>query len=190
MSNGKIFCIGFQKTGTSSIGRALDSLGYRVCGAVGLKEPRLENNIKKIAFAVVPDYDAFQDNPWPILFRELDSQWPNSRFILTLRDEDSWVRSVVRHFGSQPRPMQRWIYGVGCPKGNEQIFLERYRKHNADVMDYFRDRPNDLLILDIETEELWEPMCKFLSVNQFDNGVFSAVILYFMMRSRDARYRL
>ena len=146
------------------MGSALETLGYRVCGAVGLKEPRLERNIRRIAFDLVPDYDAFQDNPWPILFRELDRQWPDSRFVLTLRDENSWLRSVVHHFGSQPRPMQRWIYGVGFPKGNEQKFLERYRKHNSDVLDYFRDRPNDLLVLDIETDELWKSICEFLSL--------------------------
>ena len=161
----KIFCIGFQKTATSSMGRALEALGYRVCGAVGLKEPRLEDNIRRIAFDIVPSYDAFQDNPWPILFRELDRQWPNSRFILTTRDENNWIRSVVRHFDSQPHAMQQWIYGVGYPKGNEPIFIERYRKHNSDVADYFRDRPKDLLVLDIEENELWKPICDFLSLD-------------------------
>ena len=147
------------------MGRALEALGYRVCGAVGLREPMFDDNIREIAFNVVPSYDAFQDNPWPILFRELDHKWPNSRFILTLRDESSWLRSVVRHFGSQPHPMQYWIYGVAYPKGNEQVFLERYRKHNSDVVDYFTDRPNDLLVLDIEKDDLWKPVCDFLSVD-------------------------
>ncbi len=165
LGKGKIFCIGFQKTGTSSMGRALEALGYRVCGAVGLKEQHLEDNIQRIAFDVVANYDAFQDNPWPILFPDLDRQWPNSRFILTLRQEDSWLRSVVRHFGSEPRPMLRWIYGVGYPKGNEQIFLDRYRQHKADVLDYFKDRPNDLLVLNIESEDLWTPICDFLSID-------------------------
>ena len=61
--------------------------------------------------------------------------------------------------------MQQWIYGVGYPKGNEHIFIDRYRKHNSDVADYFRDRPRDLLVLDIEGGELWRPICEFLSLD-------------------------
>lgn len=152
------------------MGRALDALGYRVCGAVGLTEPDVADNIRRIAFGKVADFDAFQDNPWPILFRELDEKWPGSRFILTIRNEDNWLRSVLRHFGSQAHPMQQWIYGVGYPKGNEEIFLERYRSHNAEVVEYFRDRPGDLLVIDIESGDLWQPICEFLSLDVPQNA--------------------
>ena len=37
----KIFCIGFHKTGTTSLGQALEALGYRVCGEMGIREPRI-----------------------------------------------------------------------------------------------------------------------------------------------------
>jgi hypothetical protein len=160
----KIFCIGFQKTGTSSMGRALEHLGFNVCGAVGLKEPNIAENIKRIAFEQVPNYDAFQDNPWPILFRDLDAAFPGSKFIMTRRDSDSWIRSVLRHFGSTPHAMQEWIYGVPYPNGNEQIFLDRYHRHEEEVLAYFSRRPDDLLILDIESEDLWSPLAGFLSL--------------------------
>lgn len=145
------------------MGRALTELGYKVCGAVGLKANNMEERIREIAFSVVPEYDAFQDNPWPILFRELDQEWPGSRFILTLREENSWIRSVVRHFGSTPHQMQRWIYGVDFPAGNENIFLNRYRQHNDDVLEYFKDRQSDLLIVEIGAEDPWKDVCMFLS---------------------------
>ncbi|MYB38984.1 MAG: hypothetical protein F4Y26_16695 [Gammaproteobacteria bacterium] len=35
----KVFEIGFDKTGTKSLGAALGILGYRVCGPVGAKDP-------------------------------------------------------------------------------------------------------------------------------------------------------
>ena len=91
------------------MGRALDHLGFKVCGAVGLKEPNIPENIQRIAFEQVHKYDAFQDNPWPILFRELDESFPGSKFIMTRRNSDSWIKSVVKHFGSTPHPMQQWI---------------------------------------------------------------------------------
>jgi hypothetical protein len=61
--------------------------------------------------------------------------------------------------------MLQWIYGVGYPKGNEQIFLDRYRQHQNDVLDYFKDRPDDLLVVHIENNDLWTPICDFLSID-------------------------
>ena len=165
MYSGKIFCIGFQKTGTSSMGRALEALGYRVCGAVGLKENDLEGRIRDIAFSRVPEFDGFQDNPWPILYRELDERYPGSRFILTRRNPDAWIGSVVRHFGTAPRPMLEWIYGVAFPVGNEAVFLERYERHNREVLDYFSGRPGDLLIVDIESGDHWPSVSQFLNAS-------------------------
>lgn len=59
----KIFCIGFQKTGTKSLGAALDRLGCRVCGSVGAKDPDIAKNVLSLIPSLVPWYDAFQDNP-------------------------------------------------------------------------------------------------------------------------------
>jgi hypothetical protein len=42
------------------------------------------------------------------------------------------------------------------------VFLERYRRHNAEVREYFKARPNDLLIMDMEASPGWTPLCTFL----------------------------
>jgi hypothetical protein len=60
--------------------------------------------------------------------------------------------------------MQQWIYGVSYPNGNEQIFLDRYHRHEEEVLAYFSRRPQDLLVLDIESEDLWSPLAGFLSM--------------------------
>lgn len=65
----KIFGLGFQKTGTKSLGAALDILGYRVCGPVGAKDPDIAKNVRPLIHSLVPLYDAFQDNPWPLYLR-------------------------------------------------------------------------------------------------------------------------
>jgi hypothetical protein len=158
----KIFCIGFHKTGTSSLGKALRALDYRVKGPFGVKL----HNIEQIAFQrachFVPMYDAFQDNPWPLLYRELDAEFPDSKFILMQRDPDSWLKSSVKHFGKEETPMRRWIYGVGSPQGNEDIYLTRYNTHNQDVIEYFRGRSDDLLIMDLSKGDGWDKLCPFL----------------------------
>jgi hypothetical protein len=61
--------------------------------------------------------------------------------------------------------MRTWIYGVGCPEGNEDIYLNRYEQHNQEVIDYFRDRPDDLLILDLAKGDGWEQLCAFLGAD-------------------------
>jgi hypothetical protein len=121
---------------------------------------------------LVEKHDAFQDNPWPILYREIDQKYPGSKFILTLRPTDDWIRSVVSHFGSQVTPMRKWIYGVGSPKGSEQIYIDRYEKHNEGVLRYFSDRPKDLLVLRITEGDGWERLCPFLGVKEVPSIAF------------------
>ncbi|MBF2758887.1 MAG: hypothetical protein ISN28_01250 [Ectothiorhodospiraceae bacterium AqS1] len=159
---GKVFGIGFHKTGTTSLAEALRLLGYRVTGPNGAHDPQIANNVLRLIDDLVPRYDAFQDNPWPIVYQELDKRYPGSKFILTVRDPESWIRSQVGYFGDRKTPMREWIYGVGCPLGNEGIYLERYRAHNEDVLEYFRDRPQDFIRLDITAGEGWEGLCEFL----------------------------
>ena len=60
--------------------------------------------------------------------------------------------------------MRRWIYGedAGCPEGHEAIYIERYERHNREVLEHFRDRPDDLMVMDIPGDATWEKLCKFL----------------------------
>ena len=102
---GKIFCIGFHKTGTTTLEVALQRLGYRVTGSFGTKDPDIASKVHELAYAKVPDYDAFEDNPWPILYRDLDARFPGSKFILTRRPSDAWIRSQVKDFASTETPM-------------------------------------------------------------------------------------
>lgn len=158
----KVFCIGFHKTGTSSLERALTMLGYQVTGPNGVRDRKIAEHVLPMAQKLVPRYDAFQDNPWPIIYKEMDVAWPGSKFILTERDPDAWLRSQVRHFGTKTRPMRQWIYGAGCPQGNEDIYRARFVRHYQEVRAYFADRPDDLLVLDLTAGDGWEKLCPFL----------------------------
>ena len=160
----KVFCIGFHKTGTSSLSAALKKIGYRVTGPNGVDDANIATNVVAMADRLVDQFDAFQDNPWPIIYKELDAKYPGSKFILTLRDSTSWITSGVKHFGIRETPMRNWIYGVGCPEGNEIIYVERFEKHNEEVRQHFQDRPQDLLIMDLAKGDGWEKLCPFLGV--------------------------
>jgi len=170
--HGKIFCIGFHKTGTSSLAAALKMLGYTVSDhelrrdfKLGRRsEPISHDLLVKLCLEEAKKWDAVQDNPWPLVFRELDTAFPGAKFIHTERPSERWIASVTKHFGERTTPMREYIYGPGhgAPVGNEAVYLARYAEHNAAVRDYFKDRPSDLLILDVTRPGQWEALCPFL----------------------------
>ncbi len=156
----RVFCIGFHKTATSSLEDALELLGYRVHGFINVtSKAAAREGAKKI----LRDYNSIRDFPWPVIFKWLDKEYPNSKFILTVRDEKDWIESVCGHFGGKHIEMHKWIYGCGDPIGNEDKYLEVYNRHNKEVINYFGDRRGeDLLVLNITEGEGWEKICPFL----------------------------
>ena len=169
MMKPKVFCIGFHKTGTTSMKLALEQLGYRVTGPNGTKDPDIEAKVVSMAYDLVEKFDAFQDNPWPILYKELDAKFPGSKFILTLRSPESWIKSQLKHFGNSQSPMRKWIYGVGCPKGNEDIYIKRFLLHYEEVKEYFKGREDDILEIDLSQGDGWEKLCLFLGLDVPDS---------------------
>ena len=165
MPEPKVFCIGFHKTGTSSLGAALTLLGYRVGGPFGVRDPMIAERSLDEAVARLERFDAVQDNPWPLLFREFDERHPDAKFVLTVRPEDEWLESVVAHFGGASTPMRQWIYGAGDPVGHEAVYRDRYRRHNDDVQAHFACRGDDLLVMRLDEGDGWVQLCPFLGVD-------------------------
>lgn len=161
----KIIGVGFQKTGTSSLRDALAILGYKVGdNNYQLLWPILHNNWNRV-YNKLNKYDAVEDNPWPLIYQQIDKNIPNCKFILTLREPESWYQSVARHIGDLRSPMHEWIYGVGkgLPKDYKQNTLQVYQKHNAEVLSYFKERPQDLLVLNLVENPRWDELCAFLN---------------------------
>ena len=155
---------GFQKTGTSSLREALRILGYRVKDTSHRPLiPILKGDYERV-LQMLEGYDAVEDTPWYMIYRELDRLIPGSKFIHTIRDEESWYRSVSRHIGHLRNPMHEWIYGrgKGLPKDHPENTISVFRKHNEEVLEYFRDRPDDLLVVDFTKGAGWDELCAFL----------------------------
>ena len=165
----KVFGIGFHKTATTSLAHALKMLGYHVTGPNGAENSQIAKEAWPMSLKLASEFDAFQDNPWPILYQKLDEEFPGSKFVLTQRPTDEWLKSIVRHFRHATTPMREWIYGVGHPAGNENIYVARFEKHNRDVLEYFKNRPQDLLVMNITKGDGWEKLCPFLGAPVPDN---------------------
>lgn len=167
----KVFVVGFHKTGTSSLGRAFQILGYKVCGSLkegydfSEQDEPMEEFLMKKASSLLKTYDAFQDTPWFLLYRQLYDRFPDGKFILSLRDEDAWLKSVRSHFGKGSFPYHDYIYSSRDSIAEGDMYIDRYREHNHDVRHYFSDKPGSLLVIDLQQNKTpWKDLCEFLDV--------------------------
>ncbi len=160
----KVFGIGFHKTGTKSLAKALRVLGFTVTGPNNFRDRDIAGTYRDIARSLSAEFDAFQDNPWPLVYREMDRQWPDAKFILTVRDGPAWYASQLEHFRGGTTPMRELVYGPGFgdPRGNEAHYLQRIEMHNLAVRTYFQDRPGKLLEMNITEGDGWDMLCDFL----------------------------
>jgi len=177
---GKIFGIGYAKTATSSLGKALEILGYRC-----IHDPyELLPGIFPDELADFPnDPDILNDNDAfagvvGLAFRELDQACPGSKFILTIRDENQWLNSIRGHLHPKPKatrmdaeiPLQPFVRKrmfnghLWYEDEYADDYLQAFRDHNRAVMDYFKGRDN-LLVMDVGKGDGWDVLCSFLGVD-------------------------
>lgn len=183
----KIFVIGFNKTGTTSVLHALLEFDL-ILGNQKAAEWLLDDIVKKNyepLFEYCKTAEAFQDIPFslPEVYQYLDKKYPNSKFILTVRSNaDQWFNSISKFHGKlwaggstptkedlakakyvQKGYALRFINQVfGESYYDKDIYTSVYNQHNQNVIQYFKDRPNDLLIVNVEEKESYINFCKFI----------------------------
>lgn len=171
----RIFGIGMHKTATTSLHTALTILGYDSAHwktAHWAKKIWTEMMSENRSMTLERSY-ALCDLPITLLYDRLDRAYPGSKFILTLRNEDGWVESARRHWRKDLNPHRKqWDHDpfshfihkelYGQRNFDEQIFRDRFRRHNLEVEQYFATRPQDLLKLDVDQGHGWPELCRFL----------------------------
>lgn len=187
----KVFCIGFHRTGTRSLSRFLEDLGYKTChypaiiGGVEYEASirRCVDDRAEIVSKLLPvldQFDAFSDVPFPALYSELFDLFPKSRFILTTRNLDDWWRSVVRHkkliesnrgvvalnpfeFAQYNRHASSRVQFFSL--SDEQLMKDIHKRHIESVSEFFEGKPSSLLKFDIEDPEANKKIGDFLDVS-------------------------
>jgi hypothetical protein len=164
----KIFGIGWAKTGTTTLGYCFRILGFDHQGQdLSLVKDLREGNLSRI-LELAEKKETFEDWPWIILYQVLDKAFPGSRFVLTTRETEKWIRSYQNMLFSQGKTseelneIRRTLYGLPFPDVSNSLLIERYEKHNSDVQHYFRSRPEDLLVVDWEKGSGWRELCDFV----------------------------
>ena len=195
----KIFGIGANKTGTTSLEAAMKNLGF-ITG----NQRKAENLINQWAernFDEIIKYchsaQFFQDVPFslPFTYIVLDNHFPNSKFILTVRDNsDQWYNSITKFhaklWGENGRiPTEKdlknanYIYKgrpwhtnrllFNTPKEEpykKDLLINYYEQHNNSVKEYFRYRQEDLLILNVGEVDAHKKLCDFLKLHTTMNS--------------------
>ena len=168
----KVFIIGFQKTGTTTLETILKESGYRVAGGdKNLVKFEDKEKLKVYIKNQLDQYDAVQDMAWPLVYRELYELYPNAKFILSYRDPESWIKSVVKYFAKIKNTMHQKIYGVPFAEGNEERYLEVYNSHNKDVLDFFKDK-GDFLFMDMKSDFNYKTLFTFLGISTIPEKPF------------------
>ncbi|MEM7756913.1 MAG: glycosyltransferase [Cyanobacteria bacterium P01_A01_bin.40] len=155
----KVFGIGLSKTGTTSLNSALKLLG--------IPSIHLPHSLKQ-----VEAFDGATDTPIALAYKELDLIYPGSKFILTIREPSSWLRSSRLHrqriLKMSNGRVSQWIKDLntecyGQWSYDPAVWLSTYDRHLNSVVEYFRGRESDLLILNICSGQGWSELCSFLN---------------------------
>jgi hypothetical protein len=188
----KIFGVGYIKTGTTTLGVALKQLGYNHCGGgwrVGNKmvDPYISGE-RQPMIDLINKHDSFEDYPFcaPGMPAWLDKQFPNSKFILTEREPESWFKSLSNYLFPERlgapvsvlKVSQRTgdlplgkLYGLVTyllaafgtleMEANKAHYIETYKAYNAQVKEMF-EGTGRLLTVSWMQGQGWGPLCKFL----------------------------
>lgn len=192
----KIFCIGFNKTGTTSLETALKDFEYSI-GDQALGENLIKSwycrNFKGIA-DLAKTATVFQDVPFslPFTYIYLDTYFKNAKFILTERDnEDQWYNSLVKFhskewsdgiktptvkelkdsvysYNGYAYDYMRYVYGTMAETNpyHKSTLVAQYINHNKNVKAYFEGRPEKLLVINISNAADYGNLCEFLNKPQ------------------------
>lgn len=180
----EVIGVGFGRTGTHSLGLALEKLGFNPCynireisknaGHTELWNRALEGESVNWSnlFSV---YKASVEWPGAFFYRELIQYFSNAKVVLTLREPESWYKSASETIfeglelsAYNPDLLNRERSSFKRRLILERIFENRhfdkqlainvYKEHIQQVVEFV---PNEKL-LQFDVRDGWEPLCRFL----------------------------
>ncbi|MEM7111913.1 MAG: sulfotransferase family protein [Chloroflexota bacterium] len=183
----KLIGVGFGRTGTTSTKLALDILGLSPCHHMSalIDDPSLSQKWYDVTFNGYRDWDdlfagyqATLDWPAVTYWRELADHYPHAKLLLTVRDPESWYKSMVktvlpvmerplaeegaarlRRLTSRKVIRDDTFNGVGLT--DPEATMRRFEQHNDEVKAAFG---SDRLLV-WRVQDGWAPLCDFLDLS-------------------------
>ncbi len=164
----KVFQIGFSKCGTSTIAEFFNlngvpaihhdfgHLATSIFSNAAQQQPLISQQYAN--YLVFTDMERMYDDP-PLnvglsLFKELDKQYPGSKFILNTRSKSAWLKSRAAHPIGHTNTLVLKNAQILNISTSEVIirWSNEWDAHHAAVLEYFKDRPDDLLVFNIDSD--------------------------------------
>jgi hypothetical protein len=176
----KVFCIGLSKTGTTTFGDACEMLGMSRCGwTKRLHQKRdadgreitshelvgawVTGDMERIVDAASA-YDALEDLPWPLLYREMAEAFSNAKFVLTRRaSTQRWLESIQRHQNGSRYRLREFVYGAANAAEDAESYVAKYEGHLNEVRSFFAFSDRFLEVC-WEEGDGWDQLCLFLDL--------------------------
>jgi len=180
----KVIGAGFGRTGTNTLRKVLNQLGFGPCYHMYevIKRPEHIAVWHKAAEGELPNWEALFEGfhsgvDWPVsrFWRELADQYPDAKIILSERDPEAWFKSIdktifetwrtedVPDGFAALRAMTSALIRDGVFGGNiddKDHVIDVFKKNGADVRAGIA--PDRLLVFD--PNDGWAPLCEFLGV--------------------------
>ncbi len=166
----KVFGIGLEKTGTNSLGRALEILGFKEhkgfdARLLQLAKQGLTEEVLNEAVA----YNNFENYPWAFLYKDAYQRFPDAKFILTKRTTPiRWFNSLCHHARrTGPDETRQLVYGHAMPNLFEEEDIQFYSDHIQNVRDFFDENDSSrLLEVCWAHDDGWNELCSFLQCDE------------------------
>jgi hypothetical protein len=178
---GPIVIIGFNKTGTTSLMHFFQENGFSTIkhhnGRLPLSMIKNAAALKKVFEGYEDRYGVFCDLGYYSdsfcfecnqLFRTIDSQYSNVRFIYNYRPVEKWLDSRVNHQSKASIQTngtfverQSKFYGTKNIGELREIWRSQRGSFEQDIRKYFSERDN-LLEIDIENDDVAREISGFL----------------------------
>jgi len=173
----EIIGAGFGRTGTESMKRALELIGFGPCYHMHevLPDQGKVDTWRAIANGEPGDWDKIfvgytstVDWPGAFVWRDLATHFPDAKILLTNRSAESWFRSMdttileVMRSSTDPNSIAGNLLKKGVFSDNitdRDHIIEVFERNVADVQAAFdKDR-----LLTFNIGDGWEPLCEFLN---------------------------
>ena len=159
----KVFCIGSNKTGTTSLTSLVEMYGLKPLPEriayryVDIRDSLRESKarLKLLLEDHRDNYDFFEDLPfcfrtnYKLLF-ELE---PEALFILTVRESEAWFDSCLNWIKKQNAQLiYDWMWNDRFVAENKRRILTNYRKRNSAIYSFFASRGSSSRLHVVELE--------------------------------------
>ncbi|KIJ33610.1 hypothetical protein M422DRAFT_264377 [Sphaerobolus stellatus SS14] len=183
----RVVCLGLSRTGTTSMNKALEILGYGPCYHTFSLISSGVNDLPKwmeiydkgedlqIIDSILQGYSSVLDLPAVNFPEALYRAYPNAKFILTTRDPAKWEQSIKQTLvprmekarnAKEPTESMKsatawWDqYVKQYPELHTESFQSVLLRHNERVQNLIP--ASELLVYNVE--EGWEPLAELLGV--------------------------